>query len=236
MRFTYHDTRTYHTPSIQGLQAIDLSTEVRYAPVIDKHDGDIVFTVNAVVEHFDEFHGVKRYTQDDWETLPRHPVEIQSFDSTETVEAFPVYPGEVLYVAKQDLTPRAPDITPIEVFDDDGMESFPDPTGHADISDFSFYDSDPYSSNYNTMCSMANRWTLSQMNKDIRLQPPFFALPKEPFLSSNKMDPSTAQLTMFLLCVNHRTEHESTPHFAGVSGVAVERPVEFLKRFSAALL
>ncbi|KAF9154369.1 hypothetical protein BG015_001142 [Linnemannia schmuckeri] len=152
-----------------------------------------IFPTNAVVEHLDDFQDVKRYTQDDWEILSRHPVKVRSFDTIETVKAFPAYPEGVLYVASQGLIPRAPDITPIEVFVGDGMKSFPIPSGQADLSDFSFYDSDPYNSNY-------------------------------------------TQLTMFLLCINHRTEHESTPHFARVPGIAVKRPIEFMKRFPAALL
>lgn len=74
MRLAYDN----YSPPIQGLQAIDLSTEVRYAPVIDKYDGDRVFKVSAVVDHFDEFQDVKRHTQNDWETLSRHPAEVPS--------------------------------------------------------------------------------------------------------------------------------------------------------------
>lgn len=152
------------------------------------------------------------------------------------MESFPAYPEEVLYVAKQCLIPRAPDINPIEVYDFDGMESFPDPSGQGDFSDLSFNDSNPYNSNYNTMHSMANRWSLNQLHRDVRLQPPFFVLPRGPLPSTGKTDPSAVQLTMFLLCVNHPTEHEPVPHFAGVPGVAVKRPAEFLRRFSATLL
>lgn len=279
MRLAYGN----HSQSIQGLQAIDLSTEVRYAPVIDKYDGDRVFKSNAVVEHFDEFQDVKRYIQNDWETLTRIPAEIPSSyvfflsiccfivlllccylcsqhiktnrhprtlvsnirmehygghhsDGIETVEAFPAYPEEVLYVAKQGLTSQAPRINPIEVFDYDGIESFPDPCEQGDFSNLSYNDSNPYNSNYNTMHSMANRWTLNQSHKDLRLQPPFFVLPRGPLPSTDKFDPSAVQLRVYFLCVNHRTEHEPVPHFAGVPGVAVKRTAEFLRRFSATLL
>ncbi|KAG0052665.1 hypothetical protein BGZ89_003133 [Linnemannia elongata] len=236
IRISYHNIQTYHSPSIQGLRAIDHSTEVRYAPVIDKYDGDRVFTANVVVEHFDEFQDIKRYIQNDWETLPRYPAEIPSFDGIETAEAFPAYPEEVLYVAQQGLTPQAPDINPIEVFGDDGVESFPDPSQQEDFSNLPFCDSDSNNSNYNTMHSMANTWTLNQLNMNARLQPPFFVLPKGPLPSADKIDPSSVQLLMYLLCVNPRTEHESVPHFAGVPGATVKRPAEFLRRFSATLL
>ncbi|KAF9146666.1 hypothetical protein BGX30_011858 [Mortierella sp. GBA39] len=232
VRLTYN----HYSPPLQALRAIDLSTEVRFARVIDKQDGDRTFTANEVVNHFGEFQDVKRNTHDDWETLPRYPAEIQS-DGTETLEAFPAYTDDVLYVAKQGLTPRTPGVTPIKVSDDGGMESFPDPSLQEDFSSHSFYDSDSYNSNYNTMHSMADRWTLNLLNKDVRLQPLFFVLPRGPLPSTDKNDPSAVQLTMYLLCVNHhRTEHDSVPHFTGVPGVAVKRPAEFLQRFSATLL
>ncbi|KAF9544921.1 hypothetical protein EC957_011546 [Mortierella hygrophila] len=232
VRLTYN----HYLPPFQALRAIDLSTEARFAPVIDKQNGDRTFTANAVVNHFGEFQDVKRYTHDDWETLPRYPAEIQS-DGTETLEAFPAYTDDVLYVAKQGLTPRTPGVTPIKVSDDGSMESFPDPSQQGDFSSHLFYDSDPCNSNYNTMHSMADRWTLNQLDKDVRLQPPFFVLPRGPLPSTDKNDPSAVQLTMYLLCVNHhRTEHDSVPHFAGVPGIAVKRPAEFLERFSTTLL
>ncbi|KAF9297968.1 hypothetical protein BGZ88_008434 [Linnemannia elongata] len=236
VQLAYHNRHTYHSPSIQGLKAIDQPNDVRYAPVIDKYDGDRVFKANAVVEHFGEFQDVKRYTQNDWETLPRYPAEIPTFDGVETAEAFPAYPEELLYVARQGLTSQAPDINPIEVSGNDGMASFPDPSLQGDFSNLPFSNSDSNNSNYNSLHSMANMWTLNQLDMNARLQPPFFVLPKGPLPSADKIDPSSVQLLMYLLCVNPRTEHGSVLHFSGVPGAAVKRPAEFLRRFSAALL
>lgn len=41
---------------------------------------------------------------------------------------------------------------------------------------------------------------------------------------------------MFNLCKNRRAEHNSIHHFAGVPGVDIKRPAEFLERFSAMVL
>ncbi|KAF9341467.1 hypothetical protein BGZ91_007892 [Linnemannia elongata] len=229
VQLAYHNRHTYHSPSIQGLEAIDQPNAVRYAPVIDKYDGDRVFKANAVVEHFGEFQDVKRYTQNDWETLPRYPAEIPTFDGVETAEAFPAYPQELLYVARQGLTSQAPDINPIEVSGNDGVASFPDPSLQGDFSNLPFSNSDSNNSNYNSLHSMANMWTLNQLDMNARLQPPFFVLPKGPLPSADKIDPSSVQLLMYLLCVNPRTEHESVLHFSGVPGAAVKRPAEFLR-------
>jgi hypothetical protein len=81
----------------------------------------------------------------------------------------------------------------------------------------------------------ANSWTSRVTDQDVHQQSYFFALPKgvSPY---DEIDPSEFKFKYFLLCKNRREEHDSSPHFAGVSGVDIIRPAEFLERYSAMVL
>ncbi|KAG0216567.1 hypothetical protein BGX33_012506 [Mortierella sp. NVP41] len=231
VRISYRDPRVYREPSIQGLQAIDCSTDILYTSVVEKYDSPPceVITAGSVVDLFGGFEHIKRYRQHGtWEALPRWSVQIQSRTS-----AYPAYPQEVLYVAQAKSVPQVPDTYSVEVMDENGTQSFPDPgqTGYYNTSFPASNSLDPYSSLEHSM----ENWTLSLTAKDIRLQPPFFVLPKG-VRPNQDIDPSVDKFKMFLLCNHPRAEHDSIPHQTGVSGIDIKRPAEFLEKYKATLL
>ncbi|KAG0073223.1 hypothetical protein BGZ89_009157 [Linnemannia elongata] len=214
-RTTYHYQRNSNAPSYQRLRAIDRPTATaRLALIIRKPDGDKVFTVNSVRRCFGEFEHVKRH----------------SHNTLNIMRVYPAYPTVVLYVVKAGSVPQAPDMYPLEVIDGEDTSPFMD-TGEEDFSNAQ----DLESSSEQQADHMTNTWTSGSADGDVQAFSCFFALPKGT-LPHGKVDPSAVTFKMFSLCKNRRAEHNSTYHFAGVPGVDIKRPAEFLRRFAAMVL
>lgn len=119
---------------------------------------------------------------------------------------------------------------PLEVIDGEDTSPFMD-TGEEDFSSTQ----DLESSSDQQAGHMTNISTSGPVDGDMQAFSCFFALPKGTLLHG-KVDPSAVTFKMFSLCKNRRAEHKSTYHFAGVPGVNIKRPAEFLQRFSAMVL
>lgn len=143
------------------------------------------------------------------------------------MRVYPAYPTVVLYVVKAGSVPQAPDMYPLEVIDGEDTSPFMD-TGEEDFSSAQ----DLESSSNQQAGHMTNISTSGPVDGDVQAFSCFFALPKGT-LPHGKVDPSAVTFKMFSLCKNRRAEHNSTYHFAGVPGVDIKRPAEFLQRFSA---
>ncbi|KAG0081621.1 hypothetical protein BGZ90_006556, partial [Linnemannia elongata] len=146
------------------------------------------------------------------------------------MRVYPAYPTVVLYVFRAGSVPQAPDMYPLEVIDGEDTSPFMD-SGKEDFSSTQ----DLESSSDQQPGHMTNISTPGPVDGDVHALAYFFALPKGN-LPYGKIDPSTVKFRMFSLCKNRRAEHNSTYHFAGVPGVDIKRPAEFLQRFSTMVL
>ncbi|KAG0377514.1 hypothetical protein BGX24_005957 [Mortierella sp. AD032] len=133
--------------------------------------------------------------------------------------------GETLYVSRVGGIALQPEMYAIAMADQDDNSHFMD-----DVQDNEEYPSPPDPDDV-----LAIIYNFNVTQHEARLQPLFFALPKGS-LPNGEIDVSLAEFKMFLLCRNRRTEHDTVSHSAGVPGIDIKRPAEFLNKYSSALM
>ncbi|KAG0247494.1 hypothetical protein BGZ95_008645, partial [Linnemannia exigua] len=104
--------------------------------------------------------------------------------------------------------------------------------GQRDYSNTQNPESDYTSSNADLL---ANIWTFNVTQHEAQLQPLFLALPKGSS-TNGEIDFTVTEFKMYLICCNRRTEQDTVPHFAGVPGIDIKRPAEFLDKYSSTLI
>ncbi|KAF9123824.1 hypothetical protein BGW39_008675 [Mortierella sp. 14UC] len=219
-------------PSFQKLQAIDYSTPVREVTNYPKDDGDEVFSVISVIEKFGTFEHVSRFTKpNNWETLQRYAAMFHIGGAFQIQRVFPSYRGETLYVSNAGDVALSSELYALAASQDDDNSSYMG-AGQEDYS--STQDPEPSFSPSNADL-LNNIWTFNVTQHEARLQPLFFALPKG-LSPSDEIDSSKLELKMFLLCHNCRPHVSTIPHLAGVPGIDIKRPVQFLEKYRASLL
>ncbi|KAG0315763.1 hypothetical protein BGZ97_007848, partial [Linnemannia gamsii] len=149
------------------------------------------------------------------------------------VRVFPAFTDELLYVSRAGSVTQPPDKYTLKVAPEDNSSLSMD-SETEDFDDTPDIDSQ-FARTYSESDLRANSWTSRVTDQDVHQQSYFFALPKG-VSPNDEIDPSEFKFKYFLLCKNRREEHDSSPHFAGVSGVDIIRPAEFLERYSAMVL